>query len=336
MASGIDVVVLIPCYNEELTVRQTVEAFRATLPDATIYVYDNNSRDQTAQVARDAGAIVRREPLQGKGNVVRRMFADIEADVYVMTDGDATYDATSAPAMIQLLVDDNLDMVVGRRVHKDQAAYRLGHVFGNKLLTWFLARLFGERFGDILSGYRVMSRRFVKSFPALTEGFETETELSVHALNLAMPIAEVETPYFSRPPGSASKLSTFRDGFRVLKMMLVLFKSERPQAFFGIWAALFALTSIVLGVPIVATYLKTGLVPRFPTAILAASIALLSALSLVCGLVLDTVSRGRRELKRLAYLAEPSPQERRRRLVVTASATAAARPPGGPSPQLPG
>jgi len=301
------VAVLIPCYNEELTVRQTVAAFRASLPQAVVYVYDNNSSDRTRAFAREAGAVVRSEPLQGKGHVVRRMFADVEADVYVLTDGDATYDASRAPEMIDLLVDQNLDMVVGRRIHEEKSAYRAGHVLGNRLLTGFLARLFGRRFTDILSGYRVMSRRFVKSFPALATGFETETELSVHALHLSMPVAEVETIYLSRPPGSESKLHTFRDGFRVLQTMLHLFRNERPQAFFGICSLILTLAAIALAIPVMMTYLDTGLVPRFPTAILSASIMVLAALSLVCGLVLNTVTRGRREVKRLAYLAVPGP-----------------------------
>jgi glycosyltransferase involved in cell wall biosynthesis len=303
------VAVLIPCYNEEIAIADTVAGFRRALPDAAIYVYDNNSKDRTMEVARAAGAIVRREPLQGKGNVVRRMFSDIDADVYLMTDGDATYDPTSAPTMIDLLFDENLDMVVGRRIHTDSAAYRAGHTWGNKMLTGFLAQLFGQRFTDILSGYRAFSRRFAKSFPALASGFETETELTVHALTLNLPIAEVETKYFARPEGSVSKLSTYRDGFRILRVMLTLFKNERPVAFFGIAAFILALLSIGLSIPVAITYVRTGLVPRFPTAILSASIMLLAFLSIVCGLILDTVTRGRREIKRLAYLQIPAPFE---------------------------
>ena len=301
------VAVLIPCYNEEVAIGDTVRGFRAALPDSVVYVYDNNSRDRTAENARAAGAIVRSEPMQGKGNVVRRMFSDIDADVYVMTDGDATYDPSTAPKMIRLLIENNLDMVVGRRVHHESAAYRAGHVLGNKMLTGFLAALFGQRFSDILSGYRTFSARFVKSFPALAVGFETETELTVHALTLGLPIAEVETEYFARPEGSTSKLSTYRDGFRILRVILALFKNERPFAFFGIAAAAFAMTSVGLAVPIIITFLETGLVPRIPTAILSASIMLLAFLSAVCGLILDTVTRGRREMKRLAYLQIAAP-----------------------------
>jgi glycosyltransferase involved in cell wall biosynthesis len=304
------IAVLIPAYNEEVAIADTVRGFREALPSATIYVYDNNSRDQTSARARAAGAVVRREPLQGKGHVVRRMFADVDADVYLMADGDATYDAAMASKMVELLVDQNLDMVVARRIHEEQAAYRRGHVLGNKMFTGFLAKLFGSaRFSDVFSGYRAFSRRFVKSFPALAQGFETETELSVHALTLDMPVAEVDAKYGKRPEGSASKLRTYRDGARILRVMLTLFKNERPLAFFAIVALLLALVSIGLSVPVFITYLETGLVPRFPTAILSASIMVLAFLSLASGIVLDTVTRGRRELKRLAYLRIPAPQE---------------------------
>jgi len=301
------IAVLVPCYNEEIAIGDTVRGFKKALPGAEIYVYDNNSKDRTMEVARAAGAIVRRETLQGKGNVVRRMFSDVEADVYVMTDGDATYDPESAQPMIDLLIRENLDMVVGRRVTQQVEAYRAGHVLGNRMLTGFLAQLFGQRFTDILSGYRTFSRRFAKSFPALSAGFETETELTVHALTLNLPIAEIETKYFARPEGSVSKLSTYRDGFRILRVMLTLFKNERPVLFFGIAAAILAVTSIGLSVPVIITYLQTGLVPRFPTAILSATIMMLAFLSVVCGLVLDTVTRGRREMKRLAYLQIAAP-----------------------------
>jgi len=303
------IAVLIPCYNEEIAIGDTVAGLRVALPEAEIYVYDNNSKDRTMEVARRAGAIVRQETLQGKGHVVRRMFSDIEADVYLMTDGDATYDAKAARTMIDLLIRNNLDMVVGRRIQTQTEAYRAGHVLGNKMLTTFLAQLFGQRFTDILSGYRAFSRRFAKSFPALSAGFETETELTVHALTLSLPIAEVETDYFARPPGSVSKLSTYRDGVRILRVMLMLFKNERPIAFFGIAALVLALVAVALSIPVVITYWETGLVPRFPTAILSASIMLLAFLSVVCGLVLDTVTRGRREMKRLAYLQIASPLE---------------------------
>jgi glycosyltransferase involved in cell wall biosynthesis len=303
------IAVLIPCYNEEVAIGSTVAGFRAALPHAKIYVYDNNSKDRTMDVAREAGAIVRREPLQGKGYVVRRMFSDIEADVYLMTDGDATYDASAAQRMVDLLIEENLDMVVGKRVHTEASAYRAGHVLGNRMLTGFLAQLFGQRFTDILSGYRAFSRRFVKSFPALSAGFETETELTVHALTLSLPIAEIDTDYFARVEGSTSKLSTYRDGFRILRVMLALFKNERPVAFFGLASIVLAVISIGLSVPVVITYLETGLVPRFPTAILSSAIMLLAFLSIVCGLILDTVTRGRREMKRLAYLQVPAPQD---------------------------
>ncbi|HKY39989.1 MAG TPA: glycosyltransferase family 2 protein [Polyangiaceae bacterium] len=301
------IAVLVPCYNEEVAIGETVTGIKAVLNDASIYVYDNNSSDQTSARAREAGAIVYVERLQGKGNVVRRMFSDVEADVYVMTDGDATYDPAPLPGMIDLLVSENLDMVVGKRIHSQQLAYRPGHVLGNKLLTGFLAQLFGQRFTDILSGYRVFSRRFVKSFPSLSSGFEIETELTVHALTLNMPIAEREAKYFARPEGSASKLKTYRDGVRILSVMLGLFKNERPLAFYGIIALVLALSSVLLSVPVILEYLATGLVPRFPTAILSASIMLAAFLSLASGLVLDTVTRGRRELKRLTYLQMPSP-----------------------------
>jgi glycosyltransferase involved in cell wall biosynthesis len=301
------IAILLPCYNEEVAIGDTVAGFRKALPTASIYVYDNNSKDRTMEAAAKAGAIVRSETLQGKGHVVRRMFSDIEADVYVIADGDATYDPTTAQAMIDLLITQNLDMVVGRRVHNQAEAFRAGHVLGNKMLTTFLASLFGRRFTDILSGYRVFSRRYVKSFPALSTGFETETELTVHALTLSLPIAEVETHYFARREGSVSKLSTYRDGFRILRVMLMLLKNERPSFFFGVIALLLAIVSAGLAEPLFTTYWATGLVPRFPTAILSASIMLLAFLSMVCGLILDTVTRGRREMKRLAYLQIPAP-----------------------------
>jgi glycosyltransferase involved in cell wall biosynthesis len=305
--ASVRVAVLVPCYNEEAAVASVVQDFRAALPDATMYVYDNNSRDRTVAVARAAGAVVRAEPLQGKGNVVRRMFADIEAEVYVLVDGDATYHAPSAPAMVDRLIRERLDMVVGCRMDSDRAAYPAGHRLGNALFTGSVARLFGNRFSDILSGYRVFSRRFVKSFPALARGFEIETELTVHALELRMPTAEVNTPYGTRPEGSRSKLSTFRDGLRILRMMAVLFKDERPLQCFSMVFGVLALTSLLLAVPIVQTYMETGLVPRFPTAILATGIMLLAFLSLTCGFILDTVTHGRREMKRLSYLSIPGP-----------------------------
>jgi len=301
------IAVLLPCYNEEAAIGQTVAAFRAALPGAAIYVYDNNSRDRTIEAARGAGAVVRSERMQGKGNVVRRMFADVEADIYVMADGDATYDASVVPAMVERLVGEGLDMIVGTRVHEAADAYRRGHVLGNRAMTGFLAGLFGRSFTDIFSGYRVFSRRFVKSFPVLSSGFEIETEISVHALELKMPVGEVETRYFARPEGSASKLSTYRDGARILRTIVTLYRYERPMFFFGWIAALFALLAIILAIPLGMTYLHTGLVPRFPTAILATGLMILAFLNLFSGLILDTVVRGRREMRRLAYLAQPGP-----------------------------
>jgi glycosyltransferase involved in cell wall biosynthesis len=300
------VAVILPCYNEEAGVFDCVRDFRAALPQAAIYVYDNNSTDGTAERARAAGAVVRRETRQGKGQVIRRMFADVDADVYVLADGDGTYDAASAPGMVARLLDEKLDMVVGSRLTAYEGeAFRRGHRFGNDLLTGFLGLCFGRTFTDILSGYRVFSRRFVKSFPALSTGFETETELSVHALELRMPTAEVVTPYKARPAGSASKLRTYRDGFRILAMILGLFKEERPLAFFSIIAGALALGAVVLAYPIVVSYIETGLVPRFPTAILATGLMILACLSLTGGFILDTVTHGRREMKRLFYLSIP-------------------------------
>lgn len=301
------IAVILPCYNEEAAIAQTVAGFRAALPDAAIYVYDNNSRDRTADAARAAGAIVRTERMQGKGHVVRRMFADVDADLYVMADGDATYDATVAPAMVARMVDEQLDMVVGARVHEAADAYRRGHVFGNRLMTGFLARLFGRSFSDIFSGYRVFSRRFVKSFPVLSGGFEIETEISVHALELKMPVAEMETRYFARPEGSASKLNTWRDGLRILRTIIRLYRIERPLVFFGAIAALLAVTGVALSVDLAMTWVETGLVPRLPTAVLVTGLMILAALSLFTGLILDTVVRGRQEVRRLAYLGLSAP-----------------------------
>lgn len=313
------IAVLVPCYNEEAAIGSVVADFRKVLPDAPVYVYDNNSRDRTCEVAAAAGAIVRREPLQGKGNVVRRMFADIEADVYVLVDGDDTYDAASAPTLIHKLVSEQLDMVNAARVSTVQAAYRPGHRFGNVLLTSLVAFVFGKRSNDMLSGYRIFSRRFVKSFPALAGGFEIETELTVHALELRMPIAEVGTPYKERPEGSVSKLSTFRDGFRILFMIGKLVKEERPLESFSLMAAVFTAVSIVLASPVIVTFYETGLVPRLPTAVLAAALMILAFLSLTCGLILETVTRGRREIKRLAYLAQIAPQPSVHRLATVTS-----------------
>jgi glycosyltransferase involved in cell wall biosynthesis len=302
---GLRVAVLLPCYNEEMAIAQTVAAFRAALPGADIYVYDNNSSDRTSAVAAAAGAIVRFERMQGKGHVVRRMFADVEADIYVMADGDATYDASAAPTLIAKLVDEQLDMVVGARKSEVEDAYRRGHRLGNKLFTGILASLFGRSFSDIFSGYRIFSRRFAKSFPALSRGFETETEISVHALELAMPVGEVVTAYGARPEGSHSKLSTYRDGFRIAKTIMHLFRIERPVLFYGGFGLFLATVALTMSVPLVITYFQTGLVPRFPTAILATGLMIVAFMSFMCGLILDTVVRGRREVRRLSYLALP-------------------------------
>lgn len=299
------IAVILPCYNEETAIGRTIADFRAALPQAVIYVCDNNSQDCTVEVAAAAGAIVRKEKMQGKGHAVRRMFADIEADVYVLADGDATYEAAAAPALVKLLLDDQLDMVVGARQSEVELAYRRGHILGNRLLTGLLARMFGRSFSDILSGYRVFSRRFVKSFPVLSAGFEIETEISVHSLELDMPVAEVMTRYSARPDGSTSKLATYSDGWRIVMTMLHLYRSERPITFFTVIAAVLMGIALVLVAPLVITYVQTGLVPRFPTAILATGIATVAVLCVFAGLILDTVTRGRREMKRLAYLAIP-------------------------------
>lgn len=301
------VAVLLPCYNEEAAIGATVAAFRAALPGATVFVYDNNSRDRTVEIARQGGAVVRSERMQGKGNVVRRMFADIDADIYVMADGDATYDASAAPELIELLWREQLDMVVGARKSELEEAYRRGHRFGNAMLTGILTQIFGRSFSDILSGYRVFSRRFVKSFPVLSAGFEIETEISIHSLELRMPVAEVVTAYGARPEGSVSKLSTYRDGFRILGTILTLFRIERPVLFFGMIAAVLAMTAVGLAVPVVVDFFRTGLVERLPTAILVTGMMLLAFLIFQTGIILDTVVRGRREVRRLAYLAHPAP-----------------------------
>jgi len=304
--SSMRVAVLVPCFNEEAAVATVVADFRKALPSAGIFVYDNNSSDRTIAVARDAGAEVRSERHQGKGHVVRRMFADIDADIYVLVDGDATYDAASAPRMIDTLISDHLDMVVGFRVDQAEAAYRSGHRTGNWMLTSFLSLVFGQAFRDILSGYRVFSRRFVKSFPVLSDGFEIETELSVHALELALPVAEIETPYYARPEGSFSKLNTWRDGFRILGTILRLYRSEKPLRFFTAIGIFLMLVAIGLAIPVIVTYLEQGLVPRLPTAVLSMGLMIVAILSISSGLVLDTVTRGRREMKLLAYLSQPA------------------------------
>jgi glycosyltransferase involved in cell wall biosynthesis len=308
IAAAPRIAVLVPCYNEELTIAKVVSDFRRALPEATVYVYDNNSHDRTRETARAAGAIVGSETMQGKGNVVRRMFADIEADVYIMVDGDDTYDADAAPELVSTLLEQRLDMVSARRVEEAENAYRSGHRFGNMLLSGMIRVIFGDRCRDVLSGYRVMSRRFVKSFPALAGGFEIEAELTIHALELRVPTMDVDTQYRARPEGSVSKLRTYHDGARISLTILHLLKEERPFLFFGSIFALLALASIGISVPIVITYLHTGLVPRLPTAVLATGTMLLSFLSLVCGLVLETVTLGRREAKRMHYLAYPAPR----------------------------
>jgi glycosyltransferase involved in cell wall biosynthesis len=326
------VAVIIPCFNEAAAIGKVVRDFKRALPDASIFVYDNNSMDETVAAAREAGAIVRNERLQGKGNVVRRMFADVDADVYVMVDGDATYDAPSASTMVRLLLDEQLDMVVGCRVESQSAAYRTGHRFGNALLTGFVASLFGNRFTDILSGYRAFSSRFVKSFPGLAAGFEVETELTVHALELGMPVGEVKTPYHVRAEGTASKLKTYRDGWKILLLITWLYKNEKPLQFFTIVAAFLAAVSVAMVIPIIETYLHTGLVPRLPTAVLATGVMLLAFLSLASGLILDTVTRGRKEVRRLTYLSFKAPADEiaGKRIHALPSAPSSAQP-GSPA-----
>jgi glycosyltransferase involved in cell wall biosynthesis len=301
------IAVLIPCYNEEAAISTVVGDLKAALPAADIYVYDNNSEDNTSQMARGAGAIVRSESRQGKGNVVRRMFADVEADVYILIDGDGTYDATTAPSMVGKLVQEGLDLVSGRRIATRGAAYRSGHVIGNRLLTGLTAMMFGVKLFDLLTGYRVMSRRFVKSFPSTAGGFGIETELTVHAARLLMPMAEIDIQYKERPHGSVSKLNTWRDGLRILSTIVGLLRRERPLVFFTVICALLVLLSLAFGIPVVVEYLETGLVPRLPTAVLSTGLMVLAFLSLASGLILDTVTRGRWELKRLAYLTVESP-----------------------------
>ena len=307
-AASPKIAVLLPCFNEEAAIGATVAGFKAALPDAIVYVYDNNSRDRTREAAAAAGAVVRSERQQGKGHVVRRMFADIDADVYIMADGDLTYDPAAAPAMVGMLLDEQLDMVVGTRRHEAKSAYRGGHVLGNRVFTGLLAGLFGRSFSDIFSGYRVFSRRFVKSFPVLSAGFEIETEMSVHALELRMPVGEVETSYAARPEGSHSKLSTYGDGWRILRTIVTLYRVERPALFYGAIGALLLILAVLLAIPLVRTYLQTGLVPRFPTAILVTGMVIVAVLCFFAGLILDTVTRGRREVRRLSYLSLAAPR----------------------------
>jgi glycosyltransferase involved in cell wall biosynthesis len=308
------IAVLIPCYNEEAAVAKVINDFRSALPAATIFVFDNNSTDNTKSVARAAGAEVFQEKHRGKGFVVRRMFSDVEADIYVLVDGDATYDAPSVQPMIERLLEDRLDMVVGSRVDCEQAAYRVGHRTGNKLLSAFIASVFGSTFNDVLSGYRVFSRRFVKSFPVLSGGFEIETELAIHALELGLAVDEINTPYYARPMDTTSKLNTWRDGFRILLTIFSLYRAERPLAFFTGVGAMAAIASIGFAIPIVMTYLETGLVPRLPTAVLATGLMLSAFLCMAAGLILDTVTRGRREMKLLAYLSHRAPGQERRQV----------------------
>lgn len=302
------IAVLVPCYNEEAAIGKVVADFRAALPGATVYVYDNNSRDQTMARAREAGAVVRSEPRQGKGNVVRRMFADIEADLYLLVDGDDTYDAAAAPAMIAKAIAEGADLLTARRVHTKADAYRPGHVLGNRMLTGLTAALFNVRLSDMLSGYRVFSRRFVKSFPLTSQGFAIETEFTVHAVRLLMPLTEMDTRYKERPVGSVSKLNTWRDGFRILGFIAYLVREERPLMFFSVIAGLLTAVALLIGIPLINEYMQTGLVPRLPTAVLATGLMIIAALSGTCGLILDNVSRGRWEAKRMAYLAIPGPQ----------------------------
>jgi glycosyltransferase involved in cell wall biosynthesis len=302
-AHSLQIAVLIPCHNEEVAIGKVISGFAHSLPSARIYVYDNNSTDRTVEVARAAGAVVIPERLQGKGHVVRRMFSDVDADIYVLVDGDDTYEADSAPAMIDLLLAEGADMVTGTRVTNIAAAYRRGHRMGNVTLTGIVRFVFGSRITDMLSGYRVFSRRFVKTFPALSSGFETETELTIHALELRMPLAEMETPYRDRAEGSTSKLSTYKDGMRILLTIVTLIKEERPLQFFSIIASVVFLAAMILGIPLIVEFERTHLVPRLPTAILSAALVMMSFLSLVCGLVLDSLSRARKEAKRLAYLS---------------------------------
>jgi glycosyltransferase involved in cell wall biosynthesis len=303
--AALRIAVLIPCYNEEAAIAAVVTDFRKALPEADIYVYDNNSKDRTCEIAAAAGAIVCNEPQQGKGSVMRRMLSEIDADVFVTVDGDDTYDASAAPVLVRALVQNRLAMVVGRRVHTEKEAYRRGHVIGNLMFTRSVEWLFGRTFTDILSGYRVFSRAFVQSFPTASRGFEIETELTVHALTLSLPVQEFETAYKSRPEGSVSKLHTYRDGWRISLMILRLFRTERPQLFYTLIGCALLLLSVFFIAPIIVTFLETGLVPRFPTAILSTGIAISGLLSFACGLILDTVTQGRREAKMLAYLAVP-------------------------------
>jgi glycosyltransferase involved in cell wall biosynthesis len=303
------VAVLIPCRNEAATVGRVVADFAQSLPGAAVWVFDNNSTDGTARVAEAAGALVRHVPVQGKGNVVRRMFADVAAEIYVLVDGDGTYDAKVAPLLVKRLVDENLDMVSAARIPTRAEAFRTGHRFGNRALSGVVKLVFGRQFDDMLTGYRAFSRRFVKSFPAQSRGFEIETELTVHALQMRLPCAEVEAPYGSRPDGSHSKLSTYRDGLRILRMIGLLVREERPLQFFSVAGGFALIVSGLLMALVLTDYLRTGQVPRFPTLIVAASLFVVAVLSFAVGLILDTVSRVRLEQRRFAYLSSPGPNE---------------------------
>jgi len=308
MFEEFDIAVLLPCYNEAVAIPQVIHDFRRELPNSKIYVYDNNSTDDTQKVAEENGAIVRSERRKGKGNVVRRMFADIEADIYILCDGDNTYDASAIRSMIQKLIDEQLDMVVGKRVETDPAdlkIYRKGHRAGNRLFSTFVSSCFGRAFTDIFSGYRVFSKRFVKSFPVIAEGFDIEADMVIHTLDLRLPTAEVDTKYIERPEGSTSKLSTYKDGFKILSRIFLLMKDYRPLLFFSVIALVLILLGIGLGIPLLITYIKTGLVPRFPTAFLVTGIFVMAFTSFVCGLILDNTAKVRRELKYLKYLALP-------------------------------
>ena len=300
------IAVTLPCYNEAATIAAVINDFRAALPGAAIYVFDNNSSDGTAQIAREAGAIVRTETRQGKGHVVRRIFADIEADIYVMADGDGTYDASLAPTLIELMKKNHVDMVVGTRANVTVDAGRGGHAFGNRIFNSLFNRMFGRQFSDIFSGYRVFSRRFVKSVPAVSAGFEIETEMSVHSCQIGIPTLERPTPYGVRPDDSASKLRTFRDGFRILGMFMMLAKETRPAAFFGAIGLALTLAALCLSAPIALTYLDTGLVPRFPTVILSMGLVIIATVTAVCGLILDSLARARVEAKRSVFLSYPA------------------------------
>ncbi len=304
------IAVIVPCYNEEATIANVVRDFATVLPGAQVYVYDNNSNDKSVENAKKAGALVRFEKLQGKGHVVRRAFADVDADIYVLVDGDDTYDAPSAPRLIGQLLNGPYDMINASRAERSEQAYRKGHRFGNWAISTMIGLLFGRSFTDVLSGYRIFSKRFVKSFPALARGFEIETELTVHALQLRMPVSEISTIYKERPEGSVSKLNTFRDGFRILFTIIHLLKEEKPLAFFSIISLVLVVAALCLGVPVIEEFMKTGLVPRLPSAVLATGLVILSCLGIACGLILDSLTRARQEVKRLSYLTYTAPTYR--------------------------